>query len=135
MDNKIITPDELDNLHKSGAKITHEEKPTEILGLNLLVDQLSSIAKSNQIVAGKKSEQIKETLEYLAETIALKKDIDMKPILVALSEIQKNTIIHEKIPHTYTFEIERDQRGFAKTITAKPVTGLTDGNFTNGISK
>jgi len=122
MNDKVITPEELHRLHKGGAKITHEEGPTEISGWPSLIEQLSNIAKSNEVIANKKSEQIKEALESLAEVIALKKDVDIKPIMMMLGEIQKNSVVHNKTPHAYIFEVERDQRGLLKTIIAKPMS-------------
>jgi len=117
----LISPNEIAELRKHGAKITSEDKPTEISGWSLLIEQLADIAKSNEIIANKKSEKLTETLEKLVKSIS-NSDIDMGPIITILDEIRKNTVIQHKENPSYMFTVERDQRGLLKTIIAKPVS-------------
>jgi len=86
----IITPEELAELVESGAIVTEQKDPTKISGWESLVAQLTRIAEANEQLLKKQDEQIKGTLEKIADVLK-RKNVDTTPLISLLGDIKNNT--------------------------------------------
>ena len=86
----MIDPEELKELSDDGASVSVEEEPTTIADWTKLIDQMARIAKANETIANKQSEEIKDTLVKLVQVLE-KKKIDMTPLISLLGDIRNNT--------------------------------------------
>lgn len=86
----MIDPEELKELSDDGASISSEDEPTTITDWSKLIEQMSRIAKANETIANKQSEEIKDTLDKLVKVLE-KKNVDMTPLISLLGRIESNT--------------------------------------------
>lgn len=119
----LISDEELMELVALGADIEHEEDekgPVEVEGFKELIAQMSRLAKSNEVIAAKQSEQLTEVLEKLVTACGQQK-INMNPIINMvreLKELAKPQVIERP---AYEFNIQRDNRGLMKSVEAIPM--------------
>lgn len=118
----IISEAELMELSADGAKITFEEEesgPVEIDGFKELIAQISRVAKSNEVIAAKQSEQITMVLEKLVTACGQQK-INFNPIINMVRELKELAKPKEVERPSYEFNIQRDNRGLMTSVEAIP---------------
>lgn len=132
MAEKSISLSELKKLRDDGAEIEFEPEVTKIEQFSDLIDQL-------KLMVANESERIRAdiarnqtNLEILATLQALVRKqgqapsqpaVDLSPIKELLEDLRAEREARERA--SYEFDIQRDGRGFAHKITAKPVGPTT----------
>ena len=132
MAEKTISKDELRRLVKQGAEVKFPSKPTEISNFDELVAALKQIADNEQERIRADIQRNQTNLEILATlqaqirkqaTVKAGPAPDMTPIIELLTELRAEREAREHC--AYNFDIKRDGRGFAQSITATPVAPTT----------
>lgn len=115
-----ISASELRILRDMGAEIEHEV--TRVEGIDCVRKELARIAESCREAANKNDSEIINALYQVSLSLESIKPVDMKPIVLLLSEILQK--VSNQKPQGYTFEIERDNRQQIKSIKAFPIEDL-----------
>lgn len=132
MAEKTISKDELRRLVKRGADVKFQPKATEIANFDELLEVLKQIANNEQERIRADIQRNQTNLEILATlqaqlrkqgTVKAGPAPDMTPIIELLAEIRAEREAREQV--CYNFDIKRDGRGFAQSITATPVAPTT----------
>jgi hypothetical protein len=129
---KTISKDDLRRLVKRGADVKFQPKATEIANFDELLEVLKQIANNEQERIRADIQRNQTNLEILATlqaqlrkqgTVKAGPAPDMTPIIELLTEIREEREERERV--AYNFDIKRDGRGFAQSITATPVCPTT----------
>ena len=126
MAEKTMSMAELLALQKEGATLKFPPKPVELQRLGELIDALNQMVSNEEERIRADLARNQTNLEILATLQALIRkqgegkgapaiDIDMTPIVQALGDMRATG------NGSYSFDIERDGRGFAQRIVATPV--------------
>lgn len=127
MADKSITLKELKALREKGAEIEFETEVTQIEQFGELVETLKTIVANEEERVRADIARQQTNLEILATLQSMIRKqgsgpkitpVDMEPITKLLEEIRAER--EAKAMVSYEFEIDRDGRGFARKITAKP---------------
>lgn len=130
MADKPISRDELNRRAAKGADIKIQPKPTEIAEFSELVESLKSMVANESeriradIARNQTNLEILATLQSLIRkqgSAPAPQPVDLSPIYEVLEEIRNERMARDR--GAYEFEIKRDGRGFAQSITATPTSG------------
>ena len=110
-----MSSEELIAILKDGGKIKREDQPMVIEGFKELVSQMAKVIEQQQEDSKKQREFFQKAVEQLVQAIDNKqKDIS-----------NMETLLTTQTPRpAYEFDIERDPRGYLKSITATPKTRM-----------
>ena len=126
MVHKKISADELNELVEMGSEVEFEKDSVTVPGLSELILKLTEIikanealSKSNEALASSQQQQTRALLTAVIEELSSnRQSVDTKPIAKAISNIQPQII--QQSARSFTFEIERDQRGRMIKVEAIP---------------
>lgn len=122
MGKREITAAELLELVGEGAKVVHDKKPLEVVGIQDLTDQLKSIASASLAASQEREDTLIKAVNEL--TLALKSIKNIKGDKVDLSPI--NSLVEKmNVPivdkPSYTCDVQRTAGGFRMLFS--PVKG------------
>ena len=116
-----ITEAELKRLKDSGADIEHMKvDPLEVKGLGAVLDAINRSIAANQLLIQQQAANVDKIIKAFNVVVGetrVNNNVDTQPIAEAISQLSNNQP-KEAIP--YTFNIERDQRGFMKSVEVTP---------------
>jgi len=115
----FISQEEIDELVKSGAKISHDKEKVEIVGLQDLVQKLSDIISSNKQISESQNQQTQQMLSSIIEKLSSSGTIDTAPIATAIAGFKPHIIQSQN--KGFVFDIVRNDRNLITSIKAEPV--------------
>ncbi len=131
MPEKTVTLAELRKMTEEGAEVEIERRPAQIVQFDELVDALKEIVANEaervraDIARNQTNLEILATLQGMVRKQAQApqaKPTDFGPLVQILEEL-RNDREAARMPVPWDFDIKRDGRGFAQSITATPIGG------------
>lgn len=117
---KKLSAKDLMDMVADGATVKGEKSPIQVENLTRLAEAFERVAESNERLIASRNQEILNLTENITSQFsgAMEKS-DLAPVVALLSELVEKLIAVQDRP-VYKFDLERDEAGSLRTVTAMP---------------